>query len=428
MNEAALSPAEIAAMQAAAWRQTFRHAARNSRFYREHFARAGIPASAEIPLAEITRIPPIDKATVSRVNDQFLCVPDQAIVDIVTTSGSTGQPLVWKLTDADLERLAHNEQLSFTCAGLTAADTVLLAVAMDRCFIAGMAYFLGLRKLGCAVVRVGPATPAMHFDMIRRVRPTAVVGVPSFLAHLAGKAAEARFDLTQCGIRLAVCIGEAVRDGDFTLNHVGRLVEKCWGTRVISTYGVTELAASLCECEAGCGGHLHPEILYLEALDEAGTPVPDGEIGELTATTLGVEAMPLIRYRTGDFAAIHRAPCQCGRHTLRIGPIVGRKNHKLKLKGASVFPSAIQSVLHATPGIASYAILARRENHLVDTVEIKIACTGDVAEMVRALQERFQGAIKMTPTITPASPEEIEQLQLPDGSRKRRQFVDLREG
>jgi len=375
MNEATLSSSDIAARQQAAWADTLRRAFDCSPFYRGHFARAGLSPCEEIPLAEISRIPAIDKNVVSEHTEQFLCVPREGIVDIVTTSGTTGQPLVWQLTENDLERLARNERLSFGCAGFTADDTVLLAVAMDRCFIAGMAYYLGLRKLGCAVVRVGAATPAMHLDMIRRVQPTAVVSVPSFLAHLADKAAEAKFNLAACGIRRAVCIGEAVRQNDFTLNRAGLAVENDWGAKVFSTYGVTELAASLCECEAGLGGHLHPELLFLEALDEAGNPVPDGETGELTATTLGVEAMPLIRYRTGDFAAIHRAPCRCGRNTLRIGPIVGRKHQKLKLKGTTVFPSAFKTILDATPGITKYAIIARRENNLADAVEVaRVLC------------------------------------------------------
>jgi len=427
MNEAAISVAKIQALQERAWAETFRYAAAHSPFYREHFLRAGVSPRDPLPLHEIRRIPSVDKTALSTNPGDFLCVPPHRIVDIVTTSGTAGEPLVWKLTESDLERLARNEQLSFACAGFTDADTVLLAVAMDRCFIAGMAYFLGLRKLGCAVVRVGPTAPAMHLDMIRRLRPTAVVGVPSFLAHLADKAAAANLDLAHGGIRKAVCIGEPVREDDFSLNRAGQTVSQTWGAQVFSTYGVTELAASLCECEFGCGGHLHPDLLFLEALDEAGWPVPDGEVGELTATTFGVEAMPLIRYRTGDFAAIHRATCRCGRNTLRIGPILGRKNQKLKLKGTTLFSSALKAILDATPGISSYVIIARRDPNRADTVEVKIACAGDAAKICAALKERFQGEAKVVPRVTPAPADEIEQLQLPDGARKRRYFVDLRD-
>jgi phenylacetate-CoA ligase len=267
----------------------------------------------------------------------------------------------------------------------------------------------------------------MHFDMIRRLKPTAIVSVPSFLGHLADKAAETNFNLAAGGIRRAVCIGEPVRENNFALNRAGLAVEKSWGAKVFSTYGVTELAASLCECEAGRGGHLHPELLHLEALDEQGRAVPDGEIGELTATTFGVEAMPVIRYRTGDFAALHRAPCACGRRTLRVGPIVGRKNQRLKIKGTTVFPSALKTVLDSLPEISSYAILARRGENLSDDVEIKFSSTGDQAKIISALKELFQGAAKVTPRLTVAVPAELEQLQLPDGARKRRYFVDLRD-
>ncbi len=425
-NETDFSSSEIDALQREAWAETCRYVLARSPFYQEHFRRAGLSARNPLPLDQLHRIPPVDKQAVSEDTAAFLCVPQRQVVDVVTTSGSTGKPLVWMLTEADLQRLARNEELSFICAGFTDADTVLLAVAMDRCFIAGMAYFLGLRKLGCTVVRVGPATPAMHFDMLQRVRATAIVGVPSFLTLLADKAAEAKLDLAAFGVRKAACIGEPVRHEDFTLNRSGEIIEKQWRTKVFSTYGVTELAASLCECEAGCGGHLHPELLFIEALDEEGRAVPDGHVGELTATTFGVEAMPLMRYRTGDFAAIHREPCRCGRRTLRIGPIVGRKNQKLKIKGASVFPSMLKAVLEAVPGVAAYAIIAQRESALCDAVEVRVACAVDSAPVIRELRERFQGEAKVTPQITLASPAEIEALQMPEGARKRRYFVDLR--
>lgn len=427
MTEATIPDCSQSAQAELAWQQLLAHVRNHSPFYREHLDQAGIAPTEYIPLTGIARIPTVDKGDTSCQTARFLCVPRKKVVDIVTTSGSTGKPLLWYLTESDLERLAENELLSFSCAGFTADDRVLLAVATDRCFIAGMAYYLGLRKLGCAVVRAGAATPALHLDMIRRAQPTAVVSVPSFLLHLADKAAAAGIDLATCGIRKAVCIGEAVREADFSLNHAGRLIEQRWGARVFSTYGVTELAASLCECEAGCGGHLHPENLFLESLDEGGRPVPDGEVGELAATTLGVEGMPLIRYRTGDFAAIHRAPCRCGRDSLRIGPIVGRKNQRLKLKGTSVFPSALKSILDDTPVISAYAIIARRDRHLADVVEVRIACAGDDARVVKDLRERFSGEIKVAPEITRGSITEIEQLQMPTGARKRRYFIDLRE-
>ncbi|MEI7731122.1 MAG: AMP-binding protein [Verrucomicrobiota bacterium] len=424
--EETLSPRQIEDRQREAWREAYRYAAARSPFYREHFRRAGLSLRVPPSLERLARIPTIDKAILSEQTDAFLCVPPQRVVDIVTTSGSTGRPLVWRLTDADLDRLGRNECLSFTCAGLTADDTVILAVTLDRCFMAGMAYFLGLRQLGCAVVRVGPATPVMHLDILRRVSATAIVGVPSFLGLLAEKAAEENFGLASLGVRKAVCIGEPVRHEDFSVNRLGQAIETGWNARVFSTYGVTELASSLCECSAGLGGHLHPELLHLEALDDAGRPVPEGQVGELTATTFGVEAMPLIRYRTGDFAALFRGPCPCGRRTLRLGPILGRKSQKLKVRGSTLFPATLKTVLDGVPEVRSYAILARRDSPLSDHIEVRVAFAGDSRKISEVLRERFQGTAKVSPQITPATSEEIEALQLPHGARKRRYFVDLR--
>ena len=207
------------------------------------------------------------------------------------------------------------------------------------------------------------------------------------------------------------------------MNAPGRAIEAAWGAKVYSTYGVTELANSLCECDAGQGGHLHDEQLHLEILDDDGKPVADGETGEVVATTFGVEAMPLIRYRTGDCAAVYSGPCGCGRTTLRIGPIVGRKQQKLKIKGASVFPSALQSIMDDTAGVLAYAIVATSENELCD--EVEIFYHGEVKP--ETLREVFQARTKIIPRLRLASAAEIETLQMPPDARKRRTFVDRRQ-
>ena len=185
---------------------------------------------------------------------------------------------------------------------------------------------------------------------------------------------------------------------------------------------MTELANSLCECAAGAGGHLHAEQLHVEILDDDGRPVPDGEVGEVVATTFGVEAMPLIRYRTGDCAALFRGSCACGRSTPRLGPILGRKNQRLKYKGASLFPSALQGVLEETAGVEAFVIVARSENQLSDSIEVLIH--GSASEA--GLREAFQARSKIAPPIRRVSRAEIESLQMSPQARKRRTFVDLR--
>jgi phenylacetate-CoA ligase len=150
--------------------------------------------------------------------------------------------------------------------------------------------------------------------------------------------------------------------------------------------------------------------------------VADGEIGEIVATTFGVEAMPLIRYRTGDCAALFHAACPCGRVTPRLGPIVGRKNQKLKFKGTSLFPSMLLSVLEEAGGVEAFVIVARAESELSDSVEVLFRG----AASVPALREALQARAKIAPLIRRAPRAEIEALQLPPQARKRSLFVDLR--
>lgn len=397
------------------WAETFRYAQQHSPFYRELLG-----SFATVP--RIEDVPTTDKRMASERNADFLCVQDEKVVEIVTTSGTTGAPLVWKLTENDLRRLGVNEKISFDCAGLKSRDTVLVATAMDRCFIAGLAYTLGLRELGCAIVRVGPSSPLLVLDTIRRLKPTAIVAVPSFLRLIAAKARETEFDLRGAGVTRCICIGEPIRDCAFELNVSGRVIESEWNAKVFSTYGVTELANSLCECEAGRGGHLHDDQLYIEILDDAGNLVPDGTVGEITATTFGVEAMPVIRYRTGDCAAAYREPCSCGRTTLRLGPVVGRKNQRLKFKGTTIFPSAIQAVLESTLGVDSFVIVASAADSLSDSIEVLIS--GGATDA--GVRELIQSRTKITPFVRHAPAAEIEALQLPPDARKRRTFVDLR--
>jgi phenylacetate-CoA ligase len=427
IHEESLTREAIRSLQERAWREAYAYAFARSPFYREHLRRAGLAPERPPALDDLGIIPPVTKSELSARNAEFLCVPPERMKDVVTTSGTTGAPLLWQLTESDLERLAYNEWLSFRCAGLTAADTVLLGVTLDRCFIAGLAYFLGLRMLGCRVVRIGAGVPVMHLEFLRSLRPAAVVSVPSFLRVIADKARETGVDLAAAGVKRLVCIGEPVREPDGSLNPAGRALAEAWGARVISTYGNTEIEGSLCECEAGRGNHAHPELMHVECLDDQDRPVPPGETGELTVTTFGVEGMPLIRYRTGDLAWLDPAPCACGRATPRLGPVLGRRDQKLKLKGTTLFPGALQAVLDARPDVRGYVIVAESDDALSDRVRILVrGGEPDPRRLLAALREDFAGKAKVVPDLQAATESEIEALQFEGGARKRRLFVDRR--
>ena len=322
---------------------------------------------------DIHKLPFTTKDQLSDNLDHFRAAEPELEVETVVTSGSTGRPLLFRLTKNDLERLAYNEALSFHAAGVTARDRAQVIVSLDRMFIAGMAYYRGLTTLGANTMRVGVQSFETQKHFLEMHKPTVIVGVPSFLKKLALKLADLGYDTRESSIERIVCIGESLRNEKMELNGVGRMLEESFGARVFSTYGTTELSVAFCECEHQSGGHAHPELVYTEIVDDAGNPVPDGEVGEVVCTPLGVEGMPLLRYRTGDISFRVPDECSCGRHSMRLGPILARKSQMIKARGTTVYPSTITSALNELDVVTDYMIIIEGDDSLSDQVAIYVA-------------------------------------------------------
>jgi phenylacetate-CoA ligase len=423
-TEIDLNPRQIEAMLNRGVAAAVARARLHSPFYREHFA-----GLAEVRgVDDLARLPLTTKLQVSQRNRDFWAIPREQFIDITTTSGTTGEPTLYPITQGDLDRLGHNERLCFTRAGLAAGDVVLLAVTIDKCFMAGLAYFEGLRRIGATAVRVGAGSPAMLLSMMQRLNATAIVSVPSFLKRVGEFASQQSIDLRAAGMHKLICIGEPVRDESFNLTALGDRIAQDWNAAVFSTYGVTEIACSLCECPAGRGGHLHPELLHIEILDDAGHPVPDGTIGQLVATTIGVEAMPMIRFATGDMTFMTRQRCACGLWTPRIGPILGRRDQAMKIKGTTVYPAAVQRALQAIDAIADYILIATAPTPLSDELEVIAALRADAdpARTEELIREKLRGELKVSPQVRVATPKEIASLGGSRELRKQRIFLDRR--
>lgn len=425
VDERTLGPEDVRGLLDRGVARSVDWALEHSPWYSERLGEAGVQQGDVRSVEDLRGLPTTSKQELAEAGRRTWAVPDERVVDISTTSGTSGEPTLCPMTEADLQRLAENERLSFACAGVTSKDTVLLAVTLDRCFMAGLAYWVGQRALGSSVVRVGTGSPALLVDMVRRLRPSTVVGVPSFFQRVADWAQGEGVDLAESAVTRLVCIGEPVRDPDLELTPMAQRVARAWGARLHGSYGISELAASTCECQHGLGGHLHPSLLHVEILDEGDRPVAAGQLGEVVATPLGVEALPLLRYRTGDIATLIDEPCSCGLRTPRLGPIVGRKHQALKLKGTSVYPAAVQRVLDRFPELEGYVLVVRSDGALSDSLEVVLAHRGDERLLAR-LRQRLQGALKVTPSLRVASAQEIEALQQSGVGRKRRVFIDER--
>ncbi len=398
-----------------------------SPYYRRLFARTGIDVKDIRTLDDLAMIPTTSKADLQQFNDDFLCVPREKIVDYITTSGTSGDPVTFAMSDADLERLAYNEAISFLCAGAGQGEVYQLMTTIDKRFMAGLAYFLGIRRLGAGIIRVGNGIPQLQWDTIMRIKPDAIIVVPSFILKIVEYAEANGIDYRGSSIRKAVCIGENLRNPDFSLNLLGQKIKEKWDIELYSTYASTEMATTFCECECGCGGHHHPELIITELLDPEGNPVPPGEQGELTITTLGVEAMPLLRFRTGDIARFHTEPCACGRTTLRISPIVGRRNQMIKYKGTTLYPTALFDVLDHVDYIENYIVEATSDENGNDAITVRVGgCQKEHETATKELKDRFRARLRVAPDIAFDDPADIRQALMPEMSRKPFKFIDKR--
>jgi len=276
------------------------------------------------------------------------------------------------------------------------------------------------------VVRVGNGMPEFQWDTIKRLNPTIAIAVPSFIIKLIEFAEANHIDFKQSSIKKIVCIGEPIRNQDFTYNTLGKRITEKWPVQLFSTYASTEMGAAFTECQAGKGGHHHPELLITEFLDDDNMPVKNGEAGELTITTLGVEGMPLIRFKTGDICKPHTEPCSCGRTTLRISPILGRKQQMIKFKGTSLYPPALYDILNTVSYIKNYIIEVYTNDIGTDEIDIYIGCDNSPENFDKELKDHFRAKLRVAPTIILQSPESIAKRQFPEMSRKPITFIDKR--
>ena len=401
----------------------------HSPYYKRLFAEHHIAPASIRTIADLQQLPFTEKADLQRFNDDFRCVPKEDIIDYITTSGTLGEPVIFGCTETDLQRLAYNEHKSFACAGLQKGDILQLMTTIDKRFMAGLAYWMGIRRMGASIIRVGNGIPELQWDTILRLHPTAIMCVPSFILRLIEYAEQHDIDYRHSSIRKIIGIGEGLRDQQFQLNLLGQRIHDKWPeVELYATYSSTEMSATFSECEHACGGHVHPELIIVEIIGEDDKPVPDGEPGEIVITTLGVEGMPLLRFRTGDIAAKVVAPCACGRNSYRLTPLIGRKHNMIKLKGTTIYPPAINDVLDNTPFVGNYVVVVRHSDAGTDEVIVRVSLRDFIGndEAVKQLKDHFRSRLRVAPVVEVLPADVIQQINFPAKSRKPVKFIDER--
>jgi phenylacetate-CoA ligase len=398
----------------------------NSPFYKNKFKNLNLK---NFTLSDISSLPLTSKKDLELFTDSFLACTKNQIADIVHTSGTSGKKIFFKYSDLDLKRLAYNEQSALNSI-LKPSDTVLLTCTMDRCFIAGLAYYSGCRALGCTIIRNGASTFRSSMNLIDELKPNVIIGVPSYIYKLGKFMENQNISQSKNSIKKLICIGEPIREWQedhktttLSANSICKKIESIWQAKVYSTYALTETVTTFCECNAGQGGHLIPELAYVEIINEKGQILPHGEDGEVVITPFFTHAMPLIRYQTGDIARIIDTPCTCGRKSLRLGPITGRKFQMLKVKGTKIYPNSIYPILDSVENVNLYRLIAEK-NNISDKLTIELSLKDNSTNAIEQISDLLHAYLRIRIKLIIVDNSKLKSQIFPPGTRKPLKYIE----
>jgi len=358
---------ELEELQKKRLRETFRNA-ENVPFYKKRFSDRGISLRDIGSPDDVKKLPFTIKQDLREGYPfGFFAVPLRDIVRIHTTSGTTGKPTVVGYTKNDLDNWAELIARNMTMIGLTQNDIFQNMVNYGM-FTGGLGFHYGAEKIGMTVIPGATGNTKRQIEMIHDFGVTAIHCTPSYAMHLAEVADETGIDISSLttGIFGAEPWSEAMR----------KELEDKLGVTAYDSYGLSELYGPgvAFECPERDGLHIWHDYYLVEIIDPAsGEVLQDGERGELVVTPLVKEAMPLIRYRTGDVTMKMEDGCLCGRMQ-KIGRITGRSDDMLVIRGINVFPSQIEHVLLGLPEVGNqFMVYIDRINHLDEmTIEVEM--------------------------------------------------------
>jgi len=338
-------------------------------FYRNKLKEAGVEPG-DIRSADQLRQLPFTTKTDLRDNYPFglFTVPQQDVVRIHASSGTTGKPTVVGYTQHDIEIWAEVVARSLTMAGIHSGDTIQIAYGYGA-FTGGLGLHYGAEKVGATVIPISTGNTKKQLQFMTDFRATILACTPSYAAHLGESILKEGISPADIRLRAGVLGAEP------WTNEMRREIEKLLSIKAYDIYGLSEVIGPgvSMECSCQCGNHVFEDHFIPEIIDpETMEVLPDGELGELVFTTVSKVAMPLLRYRTRDLTRLHREKCDCGRTLVRMDKCLGRTDDMLIIRGVNVFPSQVESVLmEITETSPHYQLIIRRENNL-DTLEILV--------------------------------------------------------
>lgn len=348
----------------------------------------------------------------------LMTAPEEKIVRIHSSSGTTGTPVIIPYTAKDVDDWAIQFKRCYEMAGITTMDRIQVTPGYGL-WTAGIGFQNGAEKLGAMVIPMGPGNTDKQLQMMMDMKSTVLCSTSSYALLLAE-------EIEKRGIKDKIHLKKGVIGSERWSDKMRERISSELGIELYDIYGLTEIYGPGIgiSCKENCGMHYWDDYIYIEIIDPVtGKNLPDGEIGEIVITTLVKEGAPLIRYRTHDLSRIIPGDCPCGSKFPRIDTIMGRTDDMMKIKGVNVFPSQIEEVLGTFHEISSeYQI---RISHLdgKDTMRIYVETTGsvDFNDLSRRISEKVKSRIGFTPIV-----KVVEIGLLPRSTKKTVRVIDER--
>lgn len=382
-----MSREELRKHQSEKLQETVKRAYENTEFYKKKFEEKGITPEDINSIEDITELPFTTKEDFkNQYPDGLFAENDENISRIHGSSGTTGKPKLVAYTDNDLDVWREVMARSLYAAGIDPGDTVQNAYGYGL-FTGGMGFHEGIEELGGTVIPVGGGNTARQIDLLQDLQSDAIGCTPSYCLYLAEDAKDRGINPREFTLSTVVIGAEPFTD------PMRREIEHALDVTAIDIYGLSEIIGPgvSVECaEAQEGLHIWEDHFYPEVVDpHTGEPVEPGEEGELVLTTLTKEALPVLRYRTGDVTKLIEEPCKCGRTCRRMDNISGRVDDLIIVRGINVYPSAIEEVMLDIDGVAPhYRIDLYREDNL-DKIEITVEHHDDFDGNINVLKNQI---------------------------------------
>ena len=389
-------------------------------YYSEVYKKAGITgvSSAE----DFEKIPFTDKADLRNAYPLGIqAVPDEQIVRIHSSSGTTGKPVIIPYTAKDVDDWATMFARCYEIAGITSKDRIQITPGYGL-WTAGIGFQAGCEKLGAMAIPMGPGNTEKQLQMMIDLESTVLCATSSYALLLAE-------EINRRGLKDKIKLKKGVIGSERWSEAKRKYIHNALGIELYDIYGLTEIYGPGIgiNCLGENGMHIFDDYLYTEIIDpQTGEVLPDGEEGEIVITTLVKEGAPLIRFRTHDLSRIIPGECRCGRTYPRLDIIKGRSDDMFKVHGVNMFPSQVEEILGMVDGVSSeYKIdIARDDVNNRDIIMVTVEAEGrvDFADTGEVIRQLFKSRMNVTPKVAV-----IALNTLPRSEKKTRRVFDHRE-